>query len=245
MGVLYREVTNMLDPGQLAVLQEYGYKALAMFDSFCRENGIPYCLRGGSALGAMKYRGFVPWDDDIDVALPRDDYRRLIEQYPKEKEDFLFISFQSCDKAFCYFPRIVLREAKSRKLGLPVNHEYGTLLIDILPIDGVPDNPALLKIQKGAISVLRLLSSVWTLDSSRIPCKRRGLKKMIPECMYVMNIHHLYRQEDIFRKMDSLYERSKFGQTRFAGILAGSKGLSDILPSKWWSSGQRLPFGSL
>lgn len=235
----------MLSRDQLDILHECAYEALAVFDGFCREHDISYCLRGGSALGAVKYRGIVPWDDDIDVALPREDYRRLMALFPAETGDFLFVTWQNSDRAYCYFPRLVLREERSRQLGLPLNHEYGTLLVDILPIDAVPDIPVLLRAEEGAVSILRLLSSVRTLESSRIPCKRRGLKKKIPEWMHALGLHHFYSQAQIFRLMDSLYQTSRFGTTRCAGILAGSRGQEDILPTDWWTSCRRRPFGRL
>ena len=235
----------MLQTEQLELLHELGYDALRIFDAFCREHGLTYYLRGGSALGAVKYHGFVPWDDDIDVALPREDYSRLIQIFPPESGDYRFVSAQNSPRAYCYFPRIVLAEEKRRAAGLPRNHEYGTLLIDILPLDGVPDNPLLFRAETVLIRFLRLLSSVWTLESKVIPCKRRGLKKLIPEAMHFLKLHRLYSQKSIFRMMDRIYGHSPFGSTRFAGILAGSKADREIVPTQWWGKARRSFFGPL
>ena len=50
---------------------------LVWFDRFCRENGLRYYALGGTLLGAVRHEGFIPWDDDVDVGMPRTDYEKL------------------------------------------------------------------------------------------------------------------------------------------------------------------------
>lgn len=59
---------------QLLLLEE-----VQLLDGICRENGLTYFLTGGSALGAVRHQGFIPWDDDVDIALYEDDYKKLIK----------------------------------------------------------------------------------------------------------------------------------------------------------------------
>ncbi len=61
-------------------LREYQLRLLSMlqqFDSFAKKNGIPYFLLGGNALGAVRHKGFIPWDDDVDIGLYQDDYEKM------------------------------------------------------------------------------------------------------------------------------------------------------------------------
>ncbi|MGN0185217.1 MAG: LicD family protein, partial [Aristaeellaceae bacterium] len=59
-------------------LQRLSYAILCDVDDYCRANNIRYYLSGGTCLGAVRHKGFIPWDDDVDVMLPRRDYERLI-----------------------------------------------------------------------------------------------------------------------------------------------------------------------
>ena len=59
--------------------KEIQLSILKFIDKVCEENGLRYYLCGGTLIGAVRHRGYIPWDDDIDIMLPREDYRKLIE----------------------------------------------------------------------------------------------------------------------------------------------------------------------
>ena len=64
------------NPEELKKVQELSTKLLGEFDRVCRELDIPYVVWAGTALGAVRHHGFIPWDDDVDVAMVRNDYER-------------------------------------------------------------------------------------------------------------------------------------------------------------------------
>ena len=90
-------------------LQSVEFSLLKSFVNICDELGLTYYLVCGSALGAVKYSGFIPWDDDIDVALPRNDYELFCEKAPALLPAGYFLQNHKTDKNY---PRIYSKIAK-------------------------------------------------------------------------------------------------------------------------------------
>ena len=65
---------------------------LASIDSFCQENGLRYALAYGTLLGAVRHKGYIPWDDDIDIMMPRPDYDVFIKSYQSEENRVIDLS---------------------------------------------------------------------------------------------------------------------------------------------------------
>ena len=70
------------DPKLLARIQKALVKMLEDMDKACRELNIPYSVYGGTMIGAIRHKGFIPWDDDIDVLMTRRDYERFLAEAP-------------------------------------------------------------------------------------------------------------------------------------------------------------------
>lgn len=112
---------------------------LSAIDEFCKENSIHYSLACGTLLGAVRHKGYIPWDDDIDIYLPREDYKLLISDFPETYKGFYKIASLERSTGWerpyakAYDNRtIFLEDAK-------VNYNIG-VNIDVYPVDDVPDD---------------------------------------------------------------------------------------------------------
>lgn len=122
-------------------LQKIEFDLLRCFVDVCDALGLCYYLVCGSALGAVKYKGFIPWDDDIDVALPRPDYERFLKEAPSLMPEHVFLQNYKTDPSF---PTIFskLRDSRTTYIEksvslLPINHG---VYIDVFPLDGYPES---------------------------------------------------------------------------------------------------------
>ncbi len=122
-------------------LQSVEFDIFKCFVRVCEQLNLTYYLVCGSALGAAKYQGFIPWDDDMDVGLFREDYELFLEKAPALLPEHLFLQNYKSDPAF---PQIFskLRNSNTTYIEksvapLPINHG---IYIDIFPLDGYPSD---------------------------------------------------------------------------------------------------------
>ena len=140
--------------------QEKLFGLLCKFDEVCRKNNLKYFMIGGTLLGAIRHKGFIPWDDDIDVAMPREDYEKLIShadellEYPytmmhysllEQKERAVDMTARFCDESI--------------RTEYRINNEKGErpLNMDVLPIDGTPNGYISYNVHVLCLLVVRFL----------------------------------------------------------------------------------------
>ena len=125
----------------LREIQEIELNILSDIDRFCRENGIRYSLDGGTLLGAVRHHGFIPWDDDIDIIMPREDYDRFISTY-KSADGRYRLYRRDSDPAYptIMFTKVLDTQTIAVKEVFNDPGIYG-LWVDIFPADYVPAKP--------------------------------------------------------------------------------------------------------
>lgn len=120
-------------------VQKTSLELLKVFSDICSRLDIRFYLVCGSALGAVKYGGFIPWDDDIDVALLREDYERFLKEAPEYLPEHMALQNIHTNKAF---PLLMTKLVNVNTtliegpyLQLPIHH---SIFMDIFPLDGYP-----------------------------------------------------------------------------------------------------------
>ncbi len=105
----------------------------------CEENNLRYYLSGGTLLGAVRHKGFIPWDDDIDMHMPRPDYERFIEIYSKSGGNNILYAQETNDKYLYSFIKIAAKNTLLYEKGAKNGVDMGVYL-DIFPIDGLGES---------------------------------------------------------------------------------------------------------
>ena len=162
---------------------------LAWYHQFCVKYGLRYYVVGGTCLGAVRHQGFIPWDDDIDVGMPREDYNKFAEYMQKEAEHtgpyLLEMPFEKKDFVYPY------AKLYDTSTTLVENTRYKTkrgIYIDVFPLDGAGDTEeeSLITFKKIDKKTNYLCTKVCALSSHRKFYKNAAivLARCIPEFLF-------------------------------------------------------------
>ena len=157
-------------------LQKCILNILLAVDKVCREHNIRYWLSDGTMLGAVRHGGFIPWDDDADIAMPRPDYQRFIEHgeewLPAPFELQTFQKDENCTSAF-----LKVIDGSTTLIERWALNSIGGVYIDVCPIDGIPAQRWRRKLRIGMVHAAKS----WVYLRSRDPYKRgHGYTSWLP-----------------------------------------------------------------
>lgn len=155
----------------LKELQKLNYDNLKIFADFCEENNLLYFLGGGTLLGAIRHQECIPWDDDIDINMPRPDYMKLIHLAKDGIGEHLQLNTRYLDPQ-C--PSSIIRVYDTRTEitfdNFTVPWKIGAW-IDIFPFDGLPSNKLQRKIH---FKKMRLAMDLYIISVTKFGGKRRS-----------------------------------------------------------------------
>lgn len=216
-------------PLQLRILD-----ILVAFDKVCKEHNLRYYLWAGTMLGAIRHKGFIPWDDDADVAMPREDYDKLVahsdEWLPKP---FELNSIEKSDDFTGTYAKMV--DASTTIIERYDFKSIGGIYIDVFPIDGVPSCKLHAKMHVGHYSFLRKMAYFC----NRNPYKHgRGASSWIPRI-----VQHFYTNEQIQKKACSLMKSYSYSKAK--NVCDYDDGSCGIMPKEYVGEPKPVEFEGL
>ena len=200
---------------------------LSEFARVCDENGLKWFAHAGTMLGAVRHHGFIPWDDDIDVVMPREDYERLCKIGPSAFAHPYFFQNEETDR---YFARAFSRLRNSETTAIFENerayrYPYNQgIFIDIFPMDHVPADPEERQRYYAGVADLNAHAIQWrTMIHFYRPKTGKGLAKRVS--YWLKHLYYKYVSKADYR---SYMERHHSLITSYNGVETGWVGESII-----------------
>lgn len=198
-------------------LEEYKQRVLGVLikiDAICREMGYEYFILYGTLLGAVRHGGFIPWDDDVDIVMPREDYYKLgkyIQEHPEHGINYIDISNRPDTIYYCAKvcdTSTVVKESLFR----PVE-DYGAF-VDIFPLDCFPDNEkARLRYYQKALRMEQIVQHATRIQ----PFKGKTWKSTLVR-RAAFYYSRLYDPGKMIAKMHRLFMENNKKPTTYVGV---------------------------
>lgn len=190
---------NKLRQAQLVML-----KILKVVDEICQKHKIKYWLDGGTALGAVRHQGFIPWDDDIDICMLRKEYDRFLQAAEKELPNNLFLQvFQNDLDYILYWSKIRDKNSTIIEPSYEKARFHKGIGIDIFPCDFFPNNRFITGLEKNIAKAFRYRTKNFHKNMGFLEELNCAVSKLL--CMIIpLNLEKL-----IFRIFRHLFRKSE------------------------------------
>ncbi len=217
----------------LKELQTIELNILLHFDEYCKKEGLRYFLAGGTLLGAVRHKGFIPWDDDVDVAMPRPDYERFL-QTAKGWKDYILMCQETHSKYPKTFAKLIDPKTRAKANHFADVEDYG-VFIDIFPLDGLGYEKE--AVRKHADKIMyykhRFRDAQMTYELTGNALKRAAkqvLRRILPPSYW-------------YGKMMAEVRKFGFEESNFrASLVGGLKGRGEILEAYIYSEAMPMEF---
>ncbi len=236
----------MVNKPGLKEVQRTQIEILKTFMELCNRESLRWYMIGGSLIGVLRHKGFVPWDDDIDIGMPRYDYDKFVSmqsEYPSgysltthlndEKWPFVFCQYVDVDSEI-----VVHMNEEPRKC---------KVWIDVFPIDGLPSNKILRWWHVKKILLCRYLIQIPNIrtqvDTHKVG--RPWYEKIIIKILHIVPLGNLINVKRLQRRLEMLLRTYDFDNSSWAGNMLGKYREREVMKKEWWGDPISLPFENI
>ena len=231
---------------ELRDLQLKELEILKEFLNIIEKHNLHYFMLGGTFLGAIRHKGFIPWDDDIDIGMPRPDYEKFIEFASDELQSpYELKSFNSDEKYQQYIIRIINKNISIIRDDA-IDNKTDNIWIDIFPLDGMPNNAFVRSFHKFHLLFLRLLLQYSKFKTGVNMKKRRNFLEafLIKVGFVITKVIHLNVKKR-FQAIDKALKRFSYDNSTYVVNFMGAYKFKEMFPRSYYDNPVEYDFENI
>lgn len=205
---------------------------------------LRYYALGGTLLGAVRHKGFIPWDDDIDIGMPRPDFDRFTEIVKQElPEGMVYKTYQDTPGYRYYVPRLCDSRVKVVDTASSVQ-KVREAWIDIFPLDGMPGNRILRKIHCTRLLAARAMVN-YSMFSTNVDLNRKNRplpEKVMIAVGQILPVEKIFRTDRALRHLDRLMRKYPYDGSSWMVNFMGIHKLKEMFHRRYYGKGAGYPF---
>lgn len=213
----------------------------------CARHNLRVFMIGGTFLGAIRHKGFIPWDDDVDLGFSRSDYEKFLEVAPKELPQGYFLRHFMTDDTMPYYPAQVVDPSFEIRDTSATVEKTRSAWIDLFPLDGMPNNPVGLFFHKYRLLYLRMMLKFSQFSEVvAVGLKHRPLHERI--LVFVGKHLHLEKYMDTKKRMlliDKSLKKYPYETSNMAVNFMGAYKFRELMPKEVYDTLTDYPFETL
>ena len=224
------------------VLHSHLLEIAKEFTEICKLNDLRYYMLGGTLLGAVLHEGFIPWDEDMDFGMPREDYEQFLVILKNEGHNFSVNHF-SINESPDYPIRL---ESKKMKI---IDNTTGKGVvkypwIDILPLDGMPNNSFRRKIHSFKLLSLRALYKISQLSTNvaEYNPQRSKFESFVIFISKKVKLENFFDEKKTLKSLEKKLTKFKYDESDFVVDFMGAYKLKEMFPRKIYKESKLYKF---
>ena len=234
---------------KIKIAQKTSLELLKAFVDICNKYNLRYFVGGGTMLGAIRHKGFIPWDDDVDIDMPRKDFQRFLEISDEAVKEYPFYDVISFYKGNDFTIDVKFVDKRTEILVMDKYIPKKTYIgMDIVPIDGVPANSFVRTIHLFRLNIIKCFYKLSILKMGGVVTNkakkgyRAWYKKMLVYAGTKFPVEKILKHKSWVKRFTKALMKYPYDDCRIVGTMQCEIREKNIFPIEWYGKGTKYQF---